>query len=300
VEDPRDNSILVSMREQNCVIKFSRNGQLKWILGPPDNWGTNFQKYLLTPVGTPFEWNYAQHAPVLTPQGTWMIYDNGNYRAGPYNPPLADKDTYSRAVEFNINETNMTVSQVWDSRATPNDDRLYTSIIGNAEWLPQSSNVLTTYGYVSYVNGVPPSQNATNATMVRIKETTHDPVPELVFDLAFFDYGNTSSSYLGYFCYRSRRIPDLYAHAAGAVGDLAVNLQNGVPHLQFSADPAQATYAIESSTDLTTWTTVGQAAPGANAGEFDFHDLTPGQSTARYYRVVTQQPAASALVWPVP
>ena len=35
IEDPRDNSIIVSMRHQNAVIKFSRaTGQLKWILGP--------------------------------------------------------------------------------------------------------------------------------------------------------------------------------------------------------------------------------------------------------------------------
>ncbi len=56
IEDTNDNSIIVSLRNQNAVIKFSRIGKLKWILGPPANWqtnfqGTNLQQYLLTPVG---------------------------------------------------------------------------------------------------------------------------------------------------------------------------------------------------------------------------------------------------------
>ena len=84
LEDPRDNSIVVSIRHQDAVIKFTRNGQLKWILGPHANWGAQWQKYLLTPVGTPFEWQYAQHAPELTPQGTLLVYDDGNYRASPF------------------------------------------------------------------------------------------------------------------------------------------------------------------------------------------------------------------------
>lgn len=70
VDDTSDGSLIVSMRNQDAIIKFSRAGQLKWILGPHENWGPEWQPYLLTPVGTPFEWNYAQHAPTLTPQGT--------------------------------------------------------------------------------------------------------------------------------------------------------------------------------------------------------------------------------------
>ena len=39
IEDARDDSLIVSMRAQNAVIKFSRaTGQVKWILGPHENW----------------------------------------------------------------------------------------------------------------------------------------------------------------------------------------------------------------------------------------------------------------------
>ncbi len=287
LEDTNDNSIIESLRNQNAVIKFSRaTGQLEWILGPPENWGSAFQPYLLTPVGAPFEWNYGQHAPELTPQRTLLVYDDGNYRASPFDASVADADNFSRAVEFNIDETNMEVSQVWDS--TPADaDRLYTPIIGDADWLPRSRNVLVTYGYVTYINGAHPSPNSASATMVRIREMTHDPVPEVVFDYSIFDYTNTSTGYLGNFVYRSDRIPDLYAHPANPVTDLAVRNANKIPRLEFSADPARS-YVIEASTDLMNWTAIGAAVQDEGPGEFDFSDLSASQFNARFYRVVTQ------------
>jgi hypothetical protein len=58
--------------------------------------------------------------------------------------------------------------------------------------------------------------------MLRIKEVTHGPEPDVVFDLAFFDYSNTATNYLGSWGYRSHRIPDLYpvTTAARQVADL--------------------------------------------------------------------------------
>lgn len=281
-----DNCIIESLRNQNAVFKFTRAGQLKWILGEPANWGTNLQKYLLTPEGTPFEWNYGQHGPMITPQGTLLVYDDGNFRANPWDPPIADQTNYSRGVEFNIDETNMQVSQVWDTTQA-DEDRLYTAALGKTQWLPQRRNVLVTYGFVSYVNGVHPSAYAPNATMARIIEYTHDPVPQVVFDLSFFDYTNTSSGYLGYFVYRAERIPDLYTHPANPVADIAVNEQNRMPVLEFSADPV-LTYAVQASTDLANWTTIGPAVQEDSVGDYGFEDLEAGQYTARFYRVVTQ------------
>jgi arylsulfate sulfotransferase len=210
IEDPRDDSIIVSMRHQDAVVKFSRaTGRLKWILGPHENWGPAWQPYLLTPVGEPFEWNYAQHAPVLTPQGTVLLYDDGNFRASPFDPPLADSNTYSRAVEFSINEKTMEVSQVWDFGRT-NSERKFTPILGSTYPLPHTGNVLVDFGYITYIDGVHPSPIAPNASMVRIQEVTHDPIPETVFDLEIFDPQNTSRTFLGASVYRSHWIPDLY------------------------------------------------------------------------------------------
>lgn len=287
IEDPSDDTIIVSLRDQNAIIKFYRsNGQLKWILGPPANWGPEFQPYLLTPVGAPFQWQFGQHAPLLTPQGTLLVYDDGNYRASPFDPPVADQDNYSRAVEYDINENTMEVSQVWDYGRT-NSDRLYTDRVGNADWLPQSGNVLVTFGYVVYVNGASPSPMSPTASMVRIREVTHDPVPEIVFDVAYFDYGNTSGTYLGYSAYRSHRISDLYAHPAQPVADLAVSYDQGTARLKFSADETR-NYTVQSSSDLANWQELGPALPAGEAGNYSYDDSAANESGARYYRVVSQ------------
>jgi arylsulfate sulfotransferase len=172
IEDPSDDSLIVSMRHQNAVIKISRaTGQLQWILGPPERWGPQWQPYLLTPVGTPFAWQYGQHAPVLTAQGTLMLYDDGNYRAMPFAPQVPDANNYSRAVEYKIDEQTMEVSQVWEYGRT-NAERLFTGLKGSADPLPKTGNVLMGFAAVSYVNGGPPSAYGPGATMVRIQEVS--------------------------------------------------------------------------------------------------------------------------------
>jgi hypothetical protein len=286
-EDENDgNSLIVSMRNQDAVVKFTREGQIKWILGPHNNWGPEWQPYLLTPVGTPFEWNYAQHAPILTPQGTLLMFDDGNCRAEPWDAYVTDQDNYSRAAEFSIDETNMTVTQVWQY-ANTNEDRLMANIVGNATMLPQTSNVLVTFGSVEYENGHHPSANATNASMIRLKEVTHEANPQVVFDLEIFDPTNTSASYAGYLVYRSRRVPDLYAHPAAPVVDLTVSVDGGLPLLQFSGDPYR-NYDVQSSRDLVNWVDLGPPDADEANGEFSFEDEANAGGTAVFYRVLTQ------------
>jgi hypothetical protein len=274
---------------QNAVIKFSRaTGKLRWILGPPENWGSAWKPYLLTPVGTPFVWQYAQHSPIITPQGTLILYDNGNYRASPYAPIASVTNYYSRAVEYSINEQTMKVSQVWDYGRTNAAQRLYADHEGIAEPQPLTGNVLNDFAAVSYVNGKAPSSYGVSATMARITEVTHDAVPEIVFDLAISMYANTNMSYKDCSVYRSHRIPDLYAHPAKPVGDLSVTCQDGEPLLEFSADGTR-TYLIEASTNLVDWEEIGVALEDEQqSGDFSFADEPSGDFTARYYRVVTQ------------
>jgi arylsulfate sulfotransferase len=287
IEDTNDNSLIVSMRNQNAVFDFTRSGQVKWILGPHAGWPTNFQQYLLTPVGTPFNWNYGQHAPELTPQGTLLVYNDNNDQASPFDSIVPDQDNYSSAIEYDIDETNMEVSEVWNSAWQTNQDRLFTLVVGRVQWLPQTRNVLVTYGYVTYVNGTPPSPYSPGATMVRIIEYTHDPIPQVVFDLSFFDSTNTSPDYPGDYCYRAYQIPDLYTHPAEPVVDLTMSDADQTPSLQFSADPDNS-YVIQASTDLKNWTTIGTPVQEGGVGDYQFDDLNADQYTTRFYRVVTQ------------
>ena len=289
IEDPSDDSLIVSLRAQNAVIKFSRaTGQLRWILGPPANWGPAWQPYLLHPVGSPFFWQYGQHAAVLTPQGTLLLFDDGNFRASPFDPSVPDASNYSRAVEYQINEDTMEVSQVWDYGRTNVAERLYVDHEGNAEPEPQTGNVLVDFASVNYINGVAPSSYGPLAYIVRITEVTHDATPEIVFDLEVSEFDNPGSPVKDCTAYRAQRIPDLYAHPAMPVADLSVTYDNGVPLLQFSADDTRA-YVIEASTNLVDWNTLGLALEDEQqGGDYYFEDDQPGELPARYYRVVTQ------------
>ena len=285
IEDPRDDTLIVSMRDQNCLVKFYRDtGAIKWILGPPANWTSAFQPYLFTPVGTPFQWQYGQHAPSYTPQGTLLVYDDGNYRASPFDPPLVNSNNFSRAVEYSINEQTMEISQVWDYGSDTNREFFYTGQVGNADWLPVTGNVLVNFGFVSFDNRYPPSPYSPSASMARIQEVSHDTPAELVWDLAFFDYSNTSHSYLGCYIYRSHRIADLYAHPAQPVADLMLDFDNNNPRLRFSADETR-TYTVQASTDLSHWQELGDASD-EGTGQFQFED-TDANSNLRYYRVVS-------------
>jgi arylsulfate sulfotransferase len=288
IEDTNDDSIIVSLRDQCAVYKFSRSsGQLKWILGPPEGWGAAWQQYLFTPTGTPFDWNYGQHAPSITPEGTLLLYNDGAYRAMPFAPYVPDQSNYSSAEEFQINETNQEVSEIWNSAWQTNQDRLFTPIVGKAQWLSQTRNILVTYGYIHFVNGVAPSPSSPDATMVRIIEYTHDPVPQVVSDLSFWDYDDTEPFYYGYFCYRATWIPDLYAHPLEPVYDLCMRAGNNMPLLEFSADPTHS-YVVQASTNLINWTTIGTPVQEGDAGDFIFEDLNGYTFTTRFYRVLSQ------------
>jgi arylsulfate sulfotransferase len=276
----------VSMRHQNAVVKFSRStGQLKWILGPHEGWGPAWQPYLLTPVGGPLEWQYAQHAPIITSTGTLVLFDDGNNRAMPFNPRLPDTNNYSRAVEYKINEETMEISQLWEYGKTNARQRLYVDHEGNAEPEPKTGNVLIAFSAVSYVDGVPPSSFGASATMTRIQEVTHEEMPEVVFDVAITMYDKSNSTYKNCSIYRCNRIPDLYGHPSMAVTDLDVEMRDNYAYLKFSGDPAR-TYNIETSSDLKNWTDLG-AAEMTEDGISDFEDTDSGDSSNRFYRVVT-------------
>ena len=292
VDDTNDNSIIVSLRDENTLYKFSRiTGKLIWILSPQgtfaeDIWPTNLQPCILTPTGSPFEWSYGQHGPYLTPQGTLLVLDDGPPRATPFQPIVQPQDNYSRAVEYNIDETNMMISQVWDSydSGLGGGDRIFTDIMGNTEWEPEHRTILATFGWVNYVNGVMPNPNG--ATMARIVEYTHEPVPQVVFDLSFWNYNGPQPADGGFYVYQGHRIPDLYAHPAEPVANIVFTVQNQIASLDFTADPTFS-YQIQASSDLKTWTTIGAAVQEDDAGDFNFDDLVADEFANRFYRVVT-------------
>ncbi|NIM00972.1 MAG: hypothetical protein GTN89_08715 [Acidobacteria bacterium] len=230
---PEDDSIIVSVRHQDAVFKFSRQtGQLEWILGPHDNWSPAFEPYLLHPVGPGFRWQYHQHAPMWTGSGNLLLFDNGNLRASPFDgtTPDAPWEAFSRAVEYSIDTQNMHIRQVWEYGEDA-AERIYSSFISDADWLPMTGNRLLTFGGTGYVDGVESATLGLGEVHPRIIEVTDDNVPVKVFELWAHDPSGGRIA-----TYRGERIASLYP--AVQVGEnIVIDQGSWMTYLANSTDP---------------------------------------------------------------
>jgi arylsulfate sulfotransferase len=197
IQDPSDDSFIVSLRHQDAVVKIDRTtGRLIWILGTPDGWKLPWSRYLLTPKG-PLQWQYHQHAPMITPQQTLLLFDNGNFRRRPTEP--LPTQNYSRVVEFAVNREQMTVEQLW-SYGGPDDELFFSAALGDANWLPITQNVLVTDGFKA-------ADTTNSGLWGRIFEVTHTTPASKVFEVLIRQQPGTN---LNWTVYRAERLPGLY------------------------------------------------------------------------------------------
>jgi hypothetical protein len=207
IPDPRDDGIIVTLRHQDAVVKLSGDGDLVWILGDPTGWNERFQPYLLQPEGE-VEWPYHLHAPQITPDGNVMVFDNGNFRAVPPDPPMPHADNYSRAVEYAVDQDAMTVRQVW-SYGGPGEDSFYSAFLGDADRLPQTGNVLIVDGgHIIGPDGLPTNDVIGGRKWGRLLEVTGGDDPEVVFELVM-NHGESVERITGWTIYQATRIPSL-------------------------------------------------------------------------------------------
>ncbi|HEY3131906.1 MAG TPA: aryl-sulfate sulfotransferase [Acidobacteriota bacterium] len=210
-QDSSEDSILLSLRHQDALVMFSRQTRaLQWILGTPGGWNPPWSQYLLEPAGD-LQWPYHQHASVVTPEGTILLFDNGNFRARPFEAPLSTVQSYSRVVEYRVDAARRTVSQLW-SYGGPGEDSFYTPFGGSVYRLPHTGNVLVTDGARITDDAGKPTENSPGSRRwARIIELTHTMPAEKVFELIVGD--DSQASRLGWSVYRSRRLPSLYPAA---------------------------------------------------------------------------------------
>ena len=211
VYDATDDSIIVCLRHQDALVKFSRQtGNLIWILGPPENWTAPYDQYLLTPVAAqqaePYFYSYHPHAHMVLPNGNILVYDNGNWRASPTANWVMPADNFSRAVEYAINEQTGEAEIVWEHGF---DDGIFSGFLGDADQLPQTGNILITHGTLTDVNG---------KYWSKIIEVTHESPATEVFTMSVSDASNDNTR--GWRVYRSERIADLYDPSVATVTDL--------------------------------------------------------------------------------
>jgi len=163
--DETDNTIVVSGRTQGTV-KLTEDNEVVWILAPHKEWetsgnGTDLNQFLLQPLDIndqpitdqalldgdqnhpDFEWSWYQHAPLKMPNGNVMLFDNGdnrNYGSG---------SQYSRAVEYEIDEENMTIKQVW-SYGKDRGEETYSRIVSDVDYHPEENHVFFIPGATNF------------------------------------------------------------------------------------------------------------------------------------------------------
>lgn len=146
--DESDNSILVSFRNQSAIMKIDRStSEIKWILGRHDDWPTRLQAKLLKPVGR-LMWPGYQHNPRMTPAGTVILFDNRAHGgARPFEQVAPLQTMFSRAVEFDVDEEDMTVRQVWTTGDTQDEDPCFSYAMSDAWRLPKTGNRLVIFAF---------------------------------------------------------------------------------------------------------------------------------------------------------
>lgn len=157
--DEKTNSITLSGRHQDAVINIDYDTEkLNWIIGDPTNWSEEYQKYFFKPVGDDFEWQWSQHAAMITPEGYVFIFDNGNNKSKNEDEYVDAEDSYSRGIMYKIDTEKMTIEQVWEY-GKERGSEFYSPYISDVDYLDKDHYIVHSGGIV-YVDGKNSNQPA--------------------------------------------------------------------------------------------------------------------------------------------
>lgn len=150
--DKETNSITLSGRHLDSVINIDfSTSKLNWIIGDPTGWSEEYQKYFFTPVGENFEWQWMQHAAMITPEGYVFIFDNGNNKSKDPDEYVLASDSYSRGVMYKIDTDKMTIEQVYEYGKELGSD-FYSPYISDVDYI-DSNHFIIHSGGISYKDG---------------------------------------------------------------------------------------------------------------------------------------------------
>ncbi len=169
--DEATNSITLSGRHQDAVINIDyTSGKLNWIIGDSTNWSSEYQKYFFTPVGKDFEWQWSQHAAMITPEGYVFIFDNGNNKSKYSSKYVDATNGYSRGVIYKIDTDKMTIEQVYEY-GKERGSSFYSPYISDVDYLSKNHYLIHSGGIV-YVDGKNSNQPAGFSSNTTLKSDT--------------------------------------------------------------------------------------------------------------------------------
>lgn len=189
--DEKTNSITLSGRHQDAVINIDYNTKkLNWIIGDSKNWSKDYQKYFFKKVGENFEWQWSQHAAMITKEGYVFLFDNGNNKSKIKDNYVPADKSYSRGVMYKINKKNMTIEQIWEYGKERGSD-FYSPYISDVDYLGKNHYIVHSGGIVKE-NGKPSNQPAGLSTgNIALKSDT----VELLNDKVIFELVLPTNNY---------------------------------------------------------------------------------------------------------
>ncbi|MGV3467240.1 MAG: aryl-sulfate sulfotransferase [Heyndrickxia sp.] len=189
VYDDKDNSIIISGRNQDMVMKLDyKTNKIVWILADPTGWPKEYQKYLINGVGGNFKYTGGQHAPIILPESATdnnkdtvdlLLFDN-NVVVTRGNQQLSKK--YSAGSQYRINEKTKTAELVWTYGAGRGTS-LFSNIIGSDRFMPNTGNRLVDFGWLD------------SGTKSDIVEVTNDDQPKVAFEAVLSDFPTGAWAY---------------------------------------------------------------------------------------------------------
>ena len=217
--DQHTHTLTLSGRHQDAVInldyELDENGKCKlnWILGDPEGWPQEMQKYFFTPIGDgEFDWQYEQHACMVLPDGDIMLFDNGHFRSKDPAKRILNKDNFSRGVRYRIDTEQMTIEQVWQY-GKERGAEFFSPYICNVEYYDEGH-------YLVHSGGIGYEDGETCEGMAVIKCMDPDGheyrfnsiTCELVDDELKYELQVPAN------CYRAEKLPIYYAHEVLELG----------------------------------------------------------------------------------
>jgi arylsulfate sulfotransferase len=196
--DDESDSIYISGRSQDSIVKMSYpDAEIDWILGAHEDWPESHDEYLLDPVGD-VKFPAGQHAVKKLPDQDGdpntvdiILFDNNTVLT---RGDEEASDTYSRGVQYRIDEKKRTVEEVWaygEDRGTA----FFSDIIGNTQYLPDTDQILITSGAIDV--------GEEGRAESRVVEVTRDDDPKVVFEVKNPAFYRSDARYI----YRSFRWP---------------------------------------------------------------------------------------------
>ena len=181
--DEATNSRTLSGRHQDAVINIDyTTSNLNWIIGDSTNWSSEYQKYFFTPVGKDFEWQWSQHAAMITPEGYVFIFDNGNNKSKDSSKYVDANNGYSRGVMYKIDTDKMTIEQVYEY-GKERGSSFYSPYISDVDYLSKNHYIIHSGGIV-YVDGKNSNQPAGFSSNTTLKSDTVEVLNgKVIFEL---------------------------------------------------------------------------------------------------------------------